>query len=112
MESLKASKLLTPVKACAFIALATIGANAFAWGGFYVGNPNRPDTVWQPAHCEGGCWKEGQYIKFIDKPKCNNLVWVDGQYDRNGNWVGGHYKVVRYVVVNPGSEARYSWFPT
>lgn len=104
----RSSKLFTAFKVGLILVLSAITINGYA---MYLGNPHRPGTVWQPAHCEGNCWRDGYYIKFLDQPCCRDVTWVDGHYDRSGNWVGSHFKVLRYVVVNPGSEANYVGFP-
>lgn len=113
MENRQSSKYVKPLKSCLLFVLAAVAFNVYAYNpnAMYLGNPNRPDTVWQPAHCEHGCWREGYYIKFLKQPTCHDVVWVDGQYDRNGNWVEAHFKVIRYTVVNPGSESRYAGVP-
>lgn len=73
-----------------FVVLATLSFNSFA---MYVGNPNRPDTIWVPGECRHGCWAEGHYIKFMTPVHEGDLVWVSGQYDYAGNWVEGHYQL-------------------
>lgn len=108
MEAKRRASKFFSLKSCLFLVLVIFTANSYA---MYLGNPNRPGTVWQPPHCKNGCWHDGYYIKFLDKPCCRDVVWIDGQYDRRGNWIPAHYKVVRYVVVNPGSEANYVGFP-
>lgn len=105
------TKFISPLKTCLFVALTVIASNVFAYGPMYLGNQNRPDTVWQPPHCQNGCWREGYYIKFLSQPTCRDVVWIDGQYDRHGNWIPAHFRVLRYTVVNPGSEANYPGVP-
>ncbi len=111
MKGIFAKKLLTPLKVCALLGLAVVSLSAKA-DVRYVGNPVRPDTIWIPAHCEKGCWNEGYFLKILHPEcvNCSNLVWVDGRYDRYGNWVGAHYELKRYVVVNSQPESRYAGF--
>lgn len=85
-------KMMTAIKSCIFLALATasVGAMAGTCGCYnrtcddpiYVGNPNRPDTIWVPGHyTQSGCWKEGYYIKF-NRTVCNGeVVWMGDHYD-------------------------------
>lgn len=100
-------KMLTAVKSCLFLALATVSIGASAHracdGGMgcdpvYVGNPDRPDTIWVPGHyAQNGCWKDGYYIKFY-RPVCNGeVVWNGDHYD-----YARPYRVVRGedVVLN------------
>lgn len=109
----RVGKSSTVFKASLFLVLTALAANVYAYNpnAMYLGNPNRPDTVWQPPHCDHGCWREGYYIKFLSQPTCRDVVWVDGMYDRSGNWIPAHFKVLRYTVVNPGPEANYVGFP-
>lgn len=92
-------KMITAVKSCLFLALATLSFGALADGcrasycsdPVYVGNPNRPDTIWVPGHyAQNGCWKEGYYIKYY-RPVCNGeVVWNGDHYD-----YARPYRVVR-----------------
>jgi hypothetical protein len=101
MKSKTAGRLKSMLKAGVLVALTAMSSSVLA-GTMYLGNPVRPDTVWQPAHCKGGCVVEGHYLKVIYPPvSCREVVWVDGHYDRCGNWIGGHYRFVRAVIVNP-----------
>lgn len=101
-------KVITAVKSCLFVGLATLsfGAAASYCGGascerVYVGNPDRPNTVWVPGHySKSGCWKEGYYIKFY-RPVCQGeIAWVNDHYDyarpyrvvRGEDVATGHYK--------------------
>lgn len=102
MMSKTAVALVSLVKTSVFIALGTmVFSSAFAWHSsyygsrdeIYLGNPTRPNTIWVPAHCEKGCWKEGYYVKFLTPPTCRDVAWVDGAYDRDGNWIQAHWKV-------------------
>lgn len=112
MEKRRSSKLITPLRSCFFFVLATMAFSAYASDCMYLGNPNRPGTVWQPPHCEkNGCWKQGEYIKFITPATCHDVVWIDGSYDHYGNWIPAHFRVLRYTVVNPGSESHYAGVP-
>lgn len=106
-------KVFSLFKTCLFLALSAVTINGFACAdAMYLGNQNRVDTVWQPPHCgRDGCFHEGYYIKFLCQPTCRNVVWVDGSYDRGGNYVPAHFKVLRYRVVNPGSEQNYPGYP-
>jgi dTDP-4-dehydrorhamnose 3,5-epimerase-like enzyme len=96
-------RLKAALKACLFIILASMTFGAYA----YVGNPTRPDTIWVPAHCAHGCWVEGHYLKILTCVNNANLVWVDGGYDMNGNWIAAHWQLNNYVVVNPGRDSYY-----
>lgn len=86
-------KLLTLVKSCIFIALATISFNAFADDTMYVGNPSRLNTIWVPGHCKHGEWVNGYYIKIDHNMpvKKAHMIWIGDQYDKCGNFVPGHW---------------------
>lgn len=107
MEMKRSSKFTALFKTCLFLVLAAMSFNVYA---MYLGNPNRPDTVWQPGHYDDGCWVEGHYLKFLTPPTCDNVSWVDGHYDRHGDWIPAHYRVMRYHVVNPGPDSAYPGF--
>lgn len=100
------------LKTCLFVGLTAVTLNVYA-GWFdsptvYVGNPHRPNTTWQPTCCRGcGCWNEGFYIKFLRQPRCGDACWVNGRYDRVGNWIPPHYVVKRFRVVNPMPDSYY-----
>lgn len=104
---------LPKVVASLMLGLTTLSANVYACSHnrMYVGNPNRPDTIWQPGYAENGCWHQGHYIKFIHGARCGDVAWVDGQYDKVGNWIPGHFKVADYHVVNPCPEYQYPGVP-
>lgn len=104
-------KLLTPFKVFAVLGLAVVSINANASVG-YVGNPERPDTIWIPAHCDKGCWNEGYFLKLMNKEcvNCSDMVWVEGMNDRYGNWIPAHYELKRYTVVNSRPESDYAGF--
>lgn len=91
-----------------FFVLSMLSFNLYA---MYLGNPHRPDTVWQPEHCDDGCVVQGHYLKFLSQPSCRDVTWVNGSYDDSGNYVSPHFRVHRYVVVNPGSESYYPGYP-
>jgi hypothetical protein len=104
----KSGKFALVLKSCILIALAASTVNVYA---MYLGNPDRPNTVWVPGHCaSNGCWVEGHYLKFMHQPSCHDVAWVDGQYDRNGNWIPAHWQVRAYVIMNPGSDSEYPGF--
>lgn len=66
--------------------------NSFA---MYVGNPNRPNTIWVPGHYENGCWKDGYYMKFMcPQIRREQLVWMQPE---NGK---GHWMPANYIIVN------------
>lgn len=111
MKGTFTQKLLTPLKVCVLLGLAVVSLNAKADVG-YVGNPHRPDTIWIPAHCQGGCWNEGYYLKIMNPEcvNCSDLVWVEGMNDRYGNWMPAHYELKRYVVINSRPESDYAGF--
>lgn len=115
MEKRRSSRLVTPLKSCFFVGLTVMAfnANACCSDAMYLGNPNRPDTVWQPPHCNGnGCWAGGSYKKFVCRQStCHDVCWQCGRYDGCGNWIPAHFNVPRYVWVNPGPENRYPGFP-
>lgn len=87
------------LKSALFLILATFALNAFATNGIYLGNPSRPDTVWVPDHCVNGCWVDGYYLKVLSPLYCNDVVWV-----------GDHYQLRHYRVVNPGRDSDYAGF--
>lgn len=76
----------------------------------YLGNPNRPGTVWQPPECEHGCWRSGYYMRFLRQPTCHDVAWVDGECDHCKNWIPAYFRVLRYTIVNPRAEACYPGF--
>lgn len=104
-------KLFSPMKVLALAGLVAVSVSAKADLG-YVGNPNRPDTIWIPAHCQNGCWNEGYFLKIMNPEcvNCTDLVWVEGMNDRNGNWIPAHYELKRFVVVNSKPENNYPGF--
>lgn len=90
-------KTKTWLTSCCFVILATMSVSSFA---MYVGNPTRPDTIVVPAHCENGCWRETYYVKYLNPPvKCGDVRWVEGSYDRSGNWVPAHWQPRAVTVV-------------
>ena len=90
------------LKATLFISLAALTFNVYAWcENTYIGNPNRPYTVWVPGHYKHGCWVEGYYVKFLTR-NCHcygELTWVPGGYTSRGYYVSGHYVYSRPVVI-------------
>lgn len=87
---MKAS-LKSLLRASVFVGLAVFSFNAYAWcQNTYVGNPNRPYTVWVPGHYENGCWVEGRYVKFLK---------VDCDCSGKLVWTGDHYVYSKPVVV-------------
>src|SRR5262245_29904976 len=100
-------KLISPLKACVFVALATMTFGAYAGCVSYVGNPTRPNTIWVPGHCVNGCWVHGHYYKILTPVREADLVWVGGGYDYNGNWIPAHWQLRNYVIVNPGRMSDY-----
>jgi hypothetical protein len=99
---MKASKkaLTFALKSGLLVGLTALSFSAYAVGPMYLGNPDRPGTVWQPANCGYHCGREGHFIKFINQPMCNDVTWT-----------GDHFKVHHYVVINPGSEQNYAGVP-
>lgn len=92
-------KLMTFIKTCTLIALATLSFNALA-GSIYVGNPTRPYTIWIPGHYVHGCWKEGYYVKYLNPPVCcKNVTWVEGHCDGCGHYIPAHFEPRNVVVV-------------
>ncbi len=84
--------VLTLAKVMIVAALASLSFSAFA-GSIYVGNPNRPNTVWIPAHYSHGYWVQGYYVKYINPPvSCRNLTWVNSGVDKHGYYVPAHYE--------------------
>jgi len=103
METKKTSKkVMFALKSGMLIGLsaAAFNVSAYCSDAVYLGNPDRPDTVWQPASCVNGCPHEGYFIKFINQPTCRDV-----------RWDCDHFRVPRYVVVNPGSEQNYPGVP-
>ncbi len=77
--------------AVVFISLAAFSFNSYAWCKYrYVGNPNRPYTIWIPGHYEGCCWVEGHYVKFL-KIDCGCRACL--------TWTGCRYVYSKPVVV-------------
>lgn len=88
------------LKSCLLVALAATTVNVYA-GWFdsptvYVGNPHRPNIVWQPSYTRCGCWNHGYYVKFMRQPTCGDVCWTQG-----------HYRVRYYRVVNPMPDSFY-----
>lgn len=76
------------IKTSLFLALSLLSFNALAY--MYLGNPTRPDTIWVPTHCEGGCVVQGHYLKFLTPVNEGQVVWVN-----SGGMLSGHYEIVR-----------------
>lgn len=85
---MKALVTLTKISLFAILAVVSFSAQAM-----YVGNPNRPNTIWVPGECKNGCWREGYYMQFKTCVRSDELNWIPGHYDVRGNWIEGHYQV-------------------
>lgn len=87
----------TSLKGLFVVLLATLSFSAFACGGDpccgcagagYVGNPDRPNTIFVEGHYRGCHWIEGYYVKYLCPPVCKKELCkaYRGKYDRLDCW--------------------------
>lgn len=81
------------IKSLLFFSLTFISFSASA---LYLGNPNRPNTVWVPGHyVHGCCWVDGYYMKYMNPPVSpEEVVWVEPYHGRQGHWMPREYVIV------------------